>query len=153
MEKKRSVGVRVFGILLILSSLYKSLGFMHQNFYNIFKILMQPLPDGIILVRFYFGAILQLIAIIAGIGVIFFKNIFRKLVLFFGSFVLYSYIFEMPVFGFRNLPKLIEQKVVHTGIAESTIWAMMIIPWLLDFCFAVVILYFFTRPEIKEQFK
>lgn len=157
--KKRSKGVTIFGILLILSCLFQMLGLTKADTW---KLLFQPLPEGIVYIRFLISVIVLILGVISGIGVLFLKDIFRKIALFLGFFALYAYLIEAPFFTFRNMPQFIKQAAMHAaatipGVVESTyslvLWTTMIISWIIDLGFAICLIYFFTRTKVKAQFK
>ena len=101
MEKKRSKGVTIFGILIIVGSLYQVLGLRFSDY----RFLFQPLPEGVIMLRFSISAILLILGIITGIGLLGLKNIFRKIALFLGFYAIFTNLFEAPFFTFRHLPR------------------------------------------------
>lgn len=157
MEKKRSIGVTIFGILFILGSLFQMLGLKVADY----KFMFQPLPEKIILIRYFISVAVLILGVITGIGLLRLKNIFRKMALFLGFFTLYTYILESPFFVFKNMPEYVEQQfisIASTGaIPESIIyailWTSIIVSLVIDFGFAGGLIYFFTRPKVKEQFR
>lgn len=157
MEKKRSVGVIVFGILLILSSLFNITGLN----INGHRFLLQPLSNALIVASFIISAIALVAGIISGIGVFFLKDIFRKIALFVGGYTIFTY-FVLGPLTFKNIPAFIDMNVnemISTApvLSESTasaiIWSITSIGLVVDFGFALCLVYFFTRPKVKEQFK
>ncbi|MCX5705399.1 MAG: hypothetical protein NTZ92_05030 [Candidatus Omnitrophica bacterium] len=159
MEKKRSIGVTIFGILLILGALFQfSAGFV----LNSYKVLFQPLPGIIIIIRFFVAMIMLAAVLVSGIGIFFLKNIFRRIILIAALYSLYTYLIEGPLFCFRNFPKFIDQQVIEysskmsdipLSVLSTVLWSSTIIFWAIDFGFAIALIYFFTRPKVKEQFK
>ena len=153
MEKKRSMGVEIAGFLIILISLYKIM--LGLNF-NLFSLLFQPLPDKIIMMHYFISLTILILLLISGVGILFSKNIFRKVVLFIASYTLLSYLIEGPLFYFRNISKLIEQTAIEitsktpnipASIFSSISWVIIILFVVIDFAFAIWLVYFFTRHE------
>jgi len=157
MGKRASVGVIVFGILLILSSLFNVTGLN----LDATRFLLQPLPEALIVVFFYISVVCVVLSFVSGVGVFFLKDIFRKIVLFIGSYSIFTYV----VFGyttFSNMPRFIDREITEMmattpAVPEqafySIMWACCIAFLILDFAFAVCLVYYFTRPKVKEQFK
>ena len=155
MEKKRSIGVTIFGILLILGALFQMLG----SKLDVYKFMFQPLPERIILIRYFISIILLILGVITGVGILRLKDIFRKIAIFIGFFTLYTYIVEGPLFAFKSMPKFVELQLaglvsageIPESIIYPVIWGSIIISAIIDFGFAVCLIYFFTRPQVKEQ--
>lgn len=155
---KRSLGVSALAILLILGALIKFLGCKLGGY----KILFQPLPEKIIIVHYFFIKISLILGIVSGIGILFLKNIFRKIAVFLSAYTIFNYLVEGPFFIFRNVPKTIndlalnisaQTKSVSLAVISGFLWNYIIIVWIMDFSFAILIIYFFTRSKVKEQFR
>jgi len=133
--KKRLKGTIILGILLILGSLYQLRGLSFQSYGWLFS----PLPETIIKFRFYISVAMLFTGIIAGVGLFFLKDIFRKIAVFIGFFILYNYFIEGPLFIYKNLKGYINATVIsHIAV---------------EVCFSIILIYYFTRPKVKEAFK
>lgn len=151
MKNKKSVGIIVFGVLIILGSLHESLGLRLDHF----RFLLQPLPDKVIVFRYFVFVIMIVLGLVAGIGVFFLRNIFRKMLLFIGFYNISTYLVDGP-FLIRNGPKYIEQQISSlpsVTIGPSLLWITTLMTFAIDLSFAICLIYFFTRPKVKEQFK
>jgi len=130
MAKKRSVGVTVFGILLILCPLFYYL--QGVIIFLIKSIPLTSLPSHII--RAYrsnpFVPLLQLAFIICGIGVLQLKEWARNLIV---SILAIGLLFSILFFVVLASSPLIKK--------------------LSNIIFDGLFLWFFTRPKVKEQFK
>lgn len=156
--RKRSLGVIVLGILSILGAAIQLL----SGKFGDYKVFFQPLPEKIILAHYFLIKILLVLGIISGIGILLLKNTFRKIAVFLSFCTIFNYLVEGPFFIFRNVPKYIDSlslniasqtKSVSLSFISSLLWNYTIIAWIIDFSFAILIIYFFTRPKVKEQFR
>lgn len=156
-KKKRSIGVMIFGILMILGALIQLPGNLEM-----LKLLSNPLPEIIVVGRYYLIKLLLILGIAAGVGILCLKNIFRKIALFTSAFVIFDYLIELPFFALRNIPNFIEQQVkeiiakspmIPASALSSILWTTIVMSWIIDFGFSLCVIYFFTRPKVKEQFK
>ncbi len=155
MEKKRSRGVTILAVLLILGCLSQL-----SISYASYKWLFQPLPQRIILAHYYLMKIILILGITCAVGIFYLKDIFRKIAIYLSLFTLFSYLIEFPVFILRNVPAYIEEQIYNafmqgyfTPPVRVLIWGLFIAGWVIDICFALFWIYFFTRPRVKEQFK
>lgn len=151
------MGVESVGFLIIFISFYKIM--LGLNF-NLFSLLFQPLPDKIIIIHYFISLTTLILLLISGAGILFFKNIFRKIILFIASYILLSYLIEGPLFYFRNISKLIEQTAIEittktpnipASIFSSISWVIMILFVVIDFAFAIWLVYFFTRHKVENR--
>ena len=110
MEKKRSKGVTIFAILILVSILYNMLGFNQTHFRTLF----QPLPEKIIAIRYFLSIAVLITAFISAIGLFFLKNTFRRIIIFTAFYTVYTYLVEAPFFVFRNVHGFIKQQALET---------------------------------------
>ncbi len=158
MAAKRSNGVTVFSILLIVGTFYNLMGMSNVENWNF---LFQPLPEIIIQIHYFISVFIMALALISGVGILFLKDYFRKIIIFTTFFTFFSYLIEGPLLIYRNLPGFIEQQVALVAIeapdislngASAVLWFFVILSYVIDFGFAICLVYFFTRPKVKEQF-
>lgn len=119
-NKKRSTGVVVFGLLLILTPLSNIL----------ISILLYHRIQ-----QLYLSIFFSFISVISGIGILLLKEWARKLVVILATlaiFVSLTSFFIIPEVIFKSIFKLI-----------VNIWM---------FIYGSLLLYFFTRPKVKERF-
>ena len=155
---KRSPGVIVLAILFILGALIQLTGVKFSDY----RVFFQPLPEKIILAHYFLTKILLLLGVVSGIGILLLKNIFRKIAVFLSWYTIFTYLVEGPFFIFRNVPKYIDNlslnmssqtKSISLSFISSFIWNYTIITWIIDFSFAICIIYFFTRNSVKVRFR
>lgn len=142
MEKKRSIGVTIFGILCIIfgiSNIFsgiKSITLLKGGYFNI-------------VMHFVFFGIL----LVSGCGLLKLKEWSRKLILFHAVLrsilrLVYSSISSKKALA------IIAEKYAATGIEEvppsqGTMMVTLILPALL---ITGITIFFFTRPKVKAQF-
>ena len=164
---KRSKGVLIFGILLVLGCLYSLLASMGS--YSDYEFLFQPLSENVIRIRFFISLAMLVAGIIAGVGILLLNDLLRKVAIFTAFYTIATYVIETPLFILKNLPKFFDIKIleVKQGLVEAgteipqnfdsimhnTMWVSTVIGFLVDFGFAVLLIYFFTRSTVKEQFE
>lgn len=158
MATKRSTGITVFSVLLIVGALYSLMGMSNVEGWNF---LFQPLPEIFIQIRYFITVFVIALALISGVGILFLKDYFRKIIIFTTFFTFFSYLIEGPLIIYRNLPGFVEQQAALLAIeapdislkgVSAVLWFFVIFSYVIDFCFAICLVYFFTRPKVKQQF-
>lgn len=161
MDKKRSVGITIFGWLFIFSGIILLIYYILSQFAVMLN-LYSPLPlffislgkrvPGIIsdiVVVTYF-----ILLISSGFGLIKLHNFYRKLII--SLFLLpTSYII---FFAFRFVHELnpwIKNYVYFYKTIEISLWdRILAYLFIIGICLpSLSIIFFFTRPKVKEQFK
>ena len=131
MEKKRSVGVFVCGIIAIVISLYL--------LYAYITLSDMPPPDRISLIM---PGIIAISFFISGIFILRLKNWAR--ILFMIQMVYYVFV------GLRGVTYILSIEKIFKGHISQMSW----LAWLLLFFLpSVSSIYYLTRPKVKEQFK
>jgi len=158
MEKKISKGVVSFGILHIV---YYSFFMLQYNLEDA-RYLLQPLPEGIILSDFFITKAILVLGVISGIGILRLKNVFRKTALFVGFYTIISYLSIVSFIESNNVLGFLEKKAAYListaphiseSAASTILWTSVIIGDAIHLIFTFGLIYFFTRPKVKEQFK
>jgi len=157
--RKGSTGIRVFSSLLIVWAMFNLMGMADVEGWNFIN---QPLPESVIQANYFISVFFATLALMSGVGILFLQESFRKVVIASAFFTLFTYLVEGPLFIYANLPDLVQQQAALV-ITESpdlslaglktAIWFIMIFGYVLDFGFAVALIYFFTKPQVKKQFK
>jgi len=149
-KRKISAGIVIFSILLFLGSLYSIKGLS----LDVYKLFYQPLSDKLIVIRYYVSVVMIGLGIVSAIGLFFLKNIFRKMALIVGFYILYSYFIEWPLFISKNLVKYIDNVLLATGNQKVlfSFWTTLISSSLAEFCFAISLIFYFRRSVIKQKF-
>lgn len=153
-HRKRSIGITIFSILLLVASIHKLIGFKDYEYY---KLMFQHLDAKYIFIRYIVSILWRLLAIGVAIGILLMKDFFRKLGLLMQATSIAILSWKHPVQVFVNISQYLEQIV-----AQNPRLTFLIHPQLpliaavgfaiIDFIFAFAFLYFFTRPTVKAQF-
>lgn len=155
MERKRSKGVTVLGVLTIIFSLTSIPAWNYKDFSTIYN----SFPHFIILILFIYTILYVPLGIIAGIGILKLNNIARKLAITITAINLF--IFVLTVFGLDGIKAFIQKEYQGVNltniIPEATFLniclGVIYFGFTIGFIYEIIYLYFFTRPKIKEQFK
>lgn len=154
MQKKMSKGIIIFSILICLLSLWD---FKTNISFSRYYHLLQPLSEKLILLRYVFSLSLRIVLFISGIGVLFLKDIFRKIILFISFFTIATIYWKHPMICFRNVVDSLSAQGAFTPDVPLTpnalIWILFAINYAIDIGFSLCLIYYFTRPRVKEQFK
>lgn len=155
----RSVGVTIFGILLILSSLIHVQKLIDDV--SIYVHYYSYLPPWMIVLRYSFSWIQRLIGILVGVGLLSRKDIARKVGMLLGLFTILTIYWKHPYDAFKIHTALLDQRLGNIFILlgvdnisfSSLTIASMIAHYIADSLFWGVFIFFFTRPSVKAQFK
>ena len=159
MEKKRSVGITIFawliivlGIIFFLSSLdFKT----HMKIYQSFP---KNLNVGLIV----YGILSSLISIIAGIGLLQLKEVMRKVVVGINLLdvlisipVLFFSINSLKQFAYNEAVKQVAEtnSQVNVDILANISFYFIISFGIFFIVLSLLVIYFFTRPKVKEMFR
>lgn len=147
-------GVAIFGVLLILGSVYKLWGFLNYDYY---RFMFQQLSEEMIRIRYFFSISLRFAALIIATGVLLLKDTFRKLLLLLCLFTICFIYWKHPFFVFENISRYTEQQFLNKTVIEELRyplhpWISLIFSYLMDIIFSGSAIYYFTRPNIKKQF-
>ena len=157
---KRSLGIKIIGILLILSSLQQmSVLLLGTEWY---AQMFEYMPQWLIGVRYIFSWGQRIVGISCGIGLLLYKEIFRKLTIALGIFVVLTLYWKHPFAGFMNAADYAGSKVTEPLASivahnpnitlEHLVLAGVIIMRMLDIIFWACIFFCLTRPKVKTQF-
>ncbi len=158
MQKKISAGVVIFGVLLILTSIWQAQKFLSfDNYSRVF----QQLPQFFIVGRYIISITLRVLGFLAGIGLLLRKDIARKLALGIVIFTLFTLYWKHPYFVVYNYykisfyftqnPDMMTQFVLPETIKQYALVTLAVF-YLFDIIFCSGLIYYFTRPKVKAQF-
>jgi len=152
-------GISIFGTLLVLGALgWFMLSLSNFSFY---EHLFRHLSREAVVSRYSLSVSARLIGLIAGIGILYRKNIFRRIGIYLCLSTLVSIYWKHPVVLFEQavydldaktnnmFSVLQEHGISYLDIAHISRFILC----LLDVCFALCFIFYFTRPKVKEQFK
>lgn len=130
MEKKRSVGIKIIGILVIFVGIICMLNFIRINFFMM-KFNVRNID--------YWGLVKFALFIIAGIGIFFQRDWARMLTLLLSFLCLINFLFLLMEYG-KSVPKM--HYYTFHFLINSVLPSFVSI-------FSIIYL---SRPEVKEQF-
>jgi len=150
---KISKGIIIFSILIIIYSLH---GLPTVNF-NTYYIKFYPSSEKAILARYIFSIALRVVLIISGIGILFRRDIFRKIILGVSFFTIATVYWKHPVICFKRvLMWKISQGVLPVDVLpkiDMLSWFSAVICSIMDIGFTLCLIYYFTRLKVKKQFR
>ena len=158
-SSSKSVGVEIFGILIIFSSIIHMqklvldvASYVHWYSY---------MPPWMITLRYGFSWFQRIVGILVGVGILARKDIARKAGIGLGCFTIATVYWKHPYAAFKihtqELDQVYGNLFSRLGLpaikfASVTLLAD-IVHCLLDILFWGIFIYLFTRPSVKEQFK
>lgn len=157
--RKKSLGVTVFGVLLIVTSL-SQMGMLTE--FSRYKIIFQHIPENILLARYALSWSLRIVGLACGFGLLNLKDAFRKIGLGLNIFTILTIFGKHPFTGYKNhIEYMAQQGFIHINSIlfalkipyEALIWVCVIVTSAVDLIFAISFIYFFTRPSVKKQFQ
>lgn len=121
-----------------------------------YRFVFQYLPQDAVLLRYKFSLAFRAAILISAIGILFRKDIFRKLIIGLSFFTIITIYWKHPIGCYRH----IFRKMTESGLIQSSPleaynvfpWVMMACSYIVDLSIAAVIIYFFTRPSVKIHF-
>ena len=160
MKNKTLIGIRVVAIILIVTSLFQFFVILKAGFlFDRYKYIFSYYPENTLWLRYGFSWLQRIIGLAAGIGIFYQKELYRKIAIFFLTFMLATLYWKHPYQGFTNMAHYIgvcqnDMLVQFTHITCKTIiLPAVIVNCLLDLIFAGSIIFYLTRPKVKIHFK
>ena len=153
-KKGQPQGVILFGVFLILGSIYKLWGFMDYDYY---RFMFQPLSEKAIYIRYIGSVTLRFVGLIVATGVLLLNDVFRKYFIALCVLTLGMLYFKHPFSVFENISRYTEQQFFQRAVTgELTYplrpWISLIFSYAVDIIFYGSALVYLTRPKVKEQF-
>jgi len=151
--KKRSRGVTIFAVLLIVGSIHKLIGLSDYNYY---VLMFQHLPSDLIITRYTFSIALRILGFSIAMGILMLNEFSRKVIVILSFCTILTIYWKHPLQVFTNL-------AVHVGQNTPSFEGVtllnpvfpivaMIFYSIWDIMFSCSMIYFFTRPNVKKQF-
>ena len=157
MGQKRSLGVTVCGVALILISLSTTIKLLDFDYY---RHLFQYLPQDLMLLRYIISWCDRGLEFVLGVGILCLKDVFRKILIFSRIFIIVTIQLKHPFLGLENHIKYLDQQGVISiksfampGVSLNQLtWLAVLGACIFDIFLAAFLIYFFTRPKVKAQF-
>jgi hypothetical protein len=152
-NKKIYAGICAISTYLILFSANDLWNFSHFERY---QLIFQYLPQDTILLRHKFSIALRAAILITAVGVLFRKDLFRRLMIGISFFTIITIYWKHPLDCYRHIFK----RMAELGLMQPSLlrlsntfsWTMMIGCYAIDIALSAGLIYFFTRPFVKSQF-
>ncbi len=157
-ETQKPLGIAVFGVLLILSSLLHihKLIVELQDYVDIYSYL----PAGWIVSRYAFSWAQRIVGILVGVGLLGKKEIARKIFLALSCFTILALYWKHPYAGVKQHCDLMQEQLSGLlspfGIRDASSFmapCVMAGLWIQDIIFFGTALYYFTRPAVRRHFR
>ena len=160
-------GIYIFAMLFIISSLMHMITLVSSK--DWYFTLYSYLDAGTIELRYAFSWFQRILGLLAGIGLLFHKNIFRILSMVIAWFTITTIYWKHPIKAFEAHSQILDRSPVYQKALEE-LRAIVggeyyipsfsdlsiissIIHGILDIIFCGALIYYFTRPQIIEFFK
>jgi len=162
MKKKFAIGVTIFGLYFIIDSCFQLyIKLFSPNYYSWYSSIFGALPENLIFIRYILSTIFRIFELILGIGTLFRKELFRKLVLFMSWFTVIIVYWRHPFNALakhvqivvNNIYPVTSYQLNSPAYIKLISWVSLGLLYAIDIGFAVLAMYYFTRPRIKEEFK
>ena len=158
-DRKRPPGVIVFAILLILSTLIWSMAHLNYDYY---RTTVRFLPEASARSRYFISIINRFLVLASAVGILFLKDIFRKMGLLLCFLTVCVIPWKHPFFTLKDLAEKATQQILSTIppidtmarelVFKISLWSSVAIVYIIDIGFAVAFIYYFTRPRVKALF-
>lgn len=152
-KKKLSKEIMILSGIVILYS-FQGLPTLDFTWY---AVKFYPLSERLILARYVFSITLRIFLFIAGVGILFRKDIFRKIIVLISLFTICTVYWKHPFICFKNSFMFnIRQSIIPADLLpkiDMIAWFCVITSYIMDIIVASFFIYLFTRSKIKEQFK
>ena len=159
MEKKISKGVKIFAWLMIVLNIIMFLSALdYKTFFDCFR----SFDKNFIILMIVYSILASIIGIIAGIGLLRLNEAMRKIGIVINSL---DFLFGVPLFYFalRDIKQYSYAIVLSQGLEEiiksdinsfaNVIFYSIVFISYVTFGLNLLLIFFFTRPKVKEQFK
>ena len=149
LKKKRPVGVIIFGLILIVTSIDQ---LRYIPTYSDYQSINHEWPQIVIQVRFVVSYLLRLAGLASGIGVLCLWDSFRKFLIWLSVFSVatvwlrhtYSaqFFYSEPIYRLRG----------SMFSLETFVWIAVVVHWMIDGFFSLFVILYFTRPYVIKIF-
>lgn len=150
-SQKKLTGVTIFGSLIIFSSLLHMSKLVEDKvqYFEYYSYL----PAWLAKSRYAFSWFQRIYGLTCGIGILFYKDIFRKGLIILGVFVISTVYWKHPYAAFLKHTQYLSHKIPGDLPFEAMTLISVIIHILLDVCFQGYLIYYLTRPNVRSHFK
>jgi len=148
---KRPLGVIIFGVILVVTSIYQ---LYHIPPYGAYKFINKEFPDKIIFIRFFVSYLLRVAGLACGVGILCLSDRFRKCLLGLCCFSILTIYLRHTYKGFLyyTTPLYYQNNVTDFSLQTFT-WLTVFVSWTIEVSFCLAVLYYFTRPGVVKCFR
>jgi hypothetical protein len=158
--RRRSIGVTVFSFLLIASSIMH----VHKLIVDVawYADTYSYMPAWMILLRYSFSWLQRVLGILAAVGLLALNDAARKLAIAIGIFTILTVYWKHPYIAYKAHAEFLDDRfglLFHQLGApagfkiSSYTMAAVVLNGSLDVIFCATLIYFLTRPVVRDQFK
>jgi hypothetical protein len=161
--KKLPAGLLLFSLYFIVFALFQiGIKLLRPGYYDWYSWFYQAMPGHLIFLRYVFSISFRVAQLIVGIGILFRKEIFRKLVLCWSWIAVAAVYWKHPFDPiYRTCEPVVRDMCRTPGfhgldvplITKIAAWGSLVCVYAFDIGFSALMIYYFTRPGIKDQFK
>lgn len=162
MKDKFPIGITLFGLYFIIASLYVLYcKLMTSGYYSWYSSIFYPLPEQVIFLRYICSILYRVVGLISGIGILLHKENFRKVVLFLSWLTISTVYWKHPFYAvekhFSMVINTLRGSARPYDLGQSPIikftWIVLIGLYAFDIGVSAATIYYFSRPNIKKQFR
>ncbi len=150
--RPRPVGLIIFGLILIVTSI-DSLYRINSGGYDFYVRVNHEWPEWIIRIRFIVSYTFRLIGVVTGIGVLCLNDHLRKFLIGFSVVAL----FGLPLRHTYSAQLFFSEPIYRARGSifslETFTWLDIILRWLIDGLFSLMVISYFSRPKVVSFFK
>jgi hypothetical protein len=148
MNKRPPLGVIIFGLILIISSVDQMI---HIPKFDEYGFINHGLNVYVLKLRFIISWALRIIGLISGIGILFLEERVRKLLLALSVFSILTVFFRHTYSSFVLYTTPIYDQGSVKGLSlESFTWIAVFVRCGIEIIFSSSVIYYFTRPKITK---
>ncbi len=155
MAKKPSIGVIIFGVVLILGALFQMF-LVYRSGYEYYCRLHQEYDSTMLYVRYLVSWGIKLAGLVLGFGILKLNDWARKFLIAYYVFIIATvhlkHAYPAYMIHLQDLDKSYGHLLAGFTFV-SLAWPSLIIQRGVDVVFGLLVIYFFTRPEVRNQFK
>jgi hypothetical protein len=154
MQRARSKGVTIFGVILIVGALYQMIG-VYLAGYNFYCQLHQEYNGSMLQIRYAVSWGIKIAGLLLGIGILYLNDFSRKMLIVYYLFIIATVHLKHTYAAYSIHTKMLDQNL--EGISsivsfQSLTWPALIIQRGVDVVFGILLIYFFTRLDVRKQF-
>lgn len=145
--KKRLKGITIGAIIIVTMALYELIRLVDWNYY---QFTFQGLSQQVILARYVYSISWRLAILVSGIGLLYLNERARKAIIFLACFQILTIPWKHPLFVFKHL--VFTQSHPGEAVHPWVPWVGFLFFSAFDLITAFLVIYYFNRPLIKQEF-